>query len=246
MRRDQDVSGFSFETSGKSKGAFREYAEAIVVAVLIALFLRSFVVEPFKIPSGSMIPTLLVGDHIFVNKFIYGLRIPLTDIRFLQFAKPRRGDVIVFLTPEDDQEPIYKRRDFIKRVVAVEGDTIELKDNALYVNGKAVETATVGNFGYLEHDICRRVTAEELTETVPRTSYKIIHHGFSPYRNFGPETVKAEHVFCMGDNRDNSSDSRVWGQVPLSHIKGKAMIIWLSLEDCEFGIRFDRFGERII
>jgi signal peptidase I len=187
------------------KSTAREYTESIGVAVLIALFLRAFVVEAFKIPSGSMIPTLQVGDHIFVNKFIYGVRVPFTNIKFgMEYRKPRRGEVIVFIYPKEPD------KDFIKRIVAVENDTVEVRDNQIFVNGVGVPRSHVDG----------------------DCNYGGVH-------STRPVTVPKDSVFVMGDNRDNSHDSRFWGFVPFDLIKGKAMIIWWSHGEPE-GVRVNR------
>ena len=211
------------------KSTAREYTESIGVAILIALFLRFFVVEAFKIPSGSMIPTLQVGDHIFVNKFIYGVRVPFTNIKFgMGYRKPQRGEVIVFIYPKEPD------KDFIKRIVAIEGDTVEVRDNQVFINGKAVPRQHVeGDCRYEDYleDSGRweERRCEEWRETMDS------HHIYSTYsdRNGGPHssaptTVPPNRVFVMGDNRDNSHDSRYWGFVPFENIKGKAMVIWFS------------------
>jgi len=209
------------------KSTVREYAESIAVAVLIALFLRAFVVEAFKIPSGSMIPTLQVGDHIFVNKFIYGIRVPWTNIKFgMSYRKPRRGEVIVFVYPKEPE------KDFIKRIVAIGGDTVEVRDNHVFVNDQAVPRARVeGECEYEDYDELAgrwddRHCAEKFQETLDGTTFNTIYeHGGGPR---GPWHVPNGTVFVMGDNRDNSHDSRFWGFVPFELIKGKAMVIWLS------------------
>jgi signal peptidase I len=177
-----------------------------------------------------MIPTLQVGDHIFVNKFIYGVRVPWTNIKIGEhYRQPKRGEVIVFIYP------IEPDKDFIKRIVAIPGDTVEVKDSQVWVNGKAVERIHVGND-------CRYMDFEESTQRwdergcerfdehlTDGTEYTTIYdRGGSPNRKPGPWTVPADSVFVMGDNRDNSHDSRFWGFVPFDLIKGKAMIIWFS------------------
>jgi signal peptidase I len=227
------------------KSTAREYAESIVVAVLIALVLRSFVVEAFKIPSGSMIPTLQVGDHIFVNKFIYGIRVPATNIKFgMDMRKPRRGEVAVFKYPKDPD------KDFIKRIVAVEGDTVEIRDNVVYINGKPVDRQ------HLEGQPCEYEDFEEISqrwehrrcdaweETLDGHTYTTIFDRGAPPRSWPKVTVPPESVFVMGDNRDNSHDSRYWGFVPFDLLKGKAMIIWWSSGEPE-GIRVKRIGQLI-
>jgi signal peptidase I len=209
-------------TKRKKKSALRETIEAVVVAFLIALVIRTFVIQAFKIPSGSMIPTLLIGDHLLVNKFLLGtpVDIPFTNIHLFDMPglrKPQKGDIIVFKYPENP------KRDFIKRVIAVEGDKIESRDKIIYINGrKLVESYTQ----YVDNNIK------------------------SEYRdNFGPLTVQQGKVFVMGDNRDQSYDSRFWGFVDTNKIKGKAMIIYFSWDRMETWffnkIRFSRIGEVI-
>ena len=225
------------------KSTAREYGESIGVAILIALFLRAFVVEAFKIPSGSMIPTLQVGDHIFVNKFIYGVRIPWTNIKFgMGYRKPKRGEVIVFIFPKEPD------KDFIKRIVAVEGDTVEIHDNQVIVNGNAVPRKRVGPSecrydDYIEDaNKWERRNCEAWQETVEGNSYTTIYDPSIAPRSWAPRKVPPNSVFVMGDNRDNSHDSRWWGYVPFELIKGKAMVIWLSLGESSdedfFPLRF--------
>ena len=224
------------------KSAMREYVESIGIAVLIALLLRAFVVEAFKIPSTSMIPTLKVGDHIFVSKFIYGLRIPWTNIKFFT-QQPKRGEVIVFIYPKEPD------KDFIKRVVAVGGDTVEVRNNLIYVNGEAVERRRLD-------EPCRYPDTQEgfedwsyrgcvlYEETVEGNRYNVVQDADSIPDDFGPFEVPDGYVFVMGDNRDNSHDSRGWGPVPLSYIKGKALIIWWS-RGLPHGVRWNRLFDLV-
>jgi signal peptidase I len=215
------------------KSTVREYAESIGVAVFVALLLRAFVVEAFKIPSGSMIPTLQIGDHIFVNKFVYGLRIPFT-YRFIRHSStPRRGDVIVFIFPMEEV------KDFIKRIVGVGGDVLEMRNGTLFVNGREVEQCPVREVVYEERDEITNQAREQrgflYLETMDqgdgdRIQYHVLYNG-SPSdqrENWGPERVPPGQVYVMGDNRDNSHDSRRWGGVPLENIKGRAWVIWWS------------------
>jgi signal peptidase I len=236
------------------KSTMREYGESIGVAVLIALLLRSFVVEAFKIPSGSMIPTLKVGDHIFVAKFAYGLGNPISGVKFWSYAKPSRGDVIVFKYPEEPD------KDFIKRVVAVEGDTVEMRGGYVYVNNEKVPRDHVGFVHYM--DISDEVSppraeiraADEFQEQIGGKTFDIYLNAGMPtggcppaarYACGGPTKVPKDTVFVMGDNRDNSHDSRFWGFVPDSYIKGKALFIWYSGDPTRTfptGIRLERLG----
>ncbi len=197
------------------KQIFKEYIEAIITALIIALIIRAYVVQAFKIPSGSMIPTLLVGDHLLVNKFIYGIKLPFSDKRILVFRKPQRGDIIVFRYPEDPS------RDFIKRVIAIEGDVVEEKNKVVYVNGRPL------NEPYVQHTRSR------------------ISNPFEPRDNFGPYIVPKDKLFVMGDNRDQSYDSRYWGYVDLKDVKGKAMIIYWSWDNERHRVRFERIGKII-
>jgi signal peptidase I len=197
------------------KRLIREYAEAIITALLLALIIRAYIIQAFKIPSGSMIPTLLIGDHILVNKFIYGTNIPFSDKRFLIFRKPEKGDIIVFKYPEDP------KKDFIKRVIATEGDTLESKDKTIFVNGKEVKEPYV----YHGDSIIR-----------PRWS--------EPRDNFGPLIVPKNKIFVMGDNRDQSFDSRYWGFVDVKEIRGEALIIYWSWDPNKW-LRFNRIGRLV-
>lgn len=205
-----------FENKTKKKSTFREYAEAAAIAVLLALFLRTFIVQAFKIPSGSMEPTLLIGDHILVNKFIYGIKIPFTDHYIFELKKPKRGDIIVFKWPRDEG------KDFIKRVIGVEGDKIEIRDDNLYINDKKLEAELIGK--YHKNKLGRtKVYKESIGEYTHHILDEEIKHEM-----YGPVIVSEKSVFVMGDNRDNSHDSRYWGFVSSNKLKGKAMIVYWS------------------
>lgn len=200
----------------KKKSTFREYAEAAVIAILLALFIRTFVVQAFKIPSGSMKPTLLIGDHLLVNKFIYGIKIPFIDRYILEFNKPVRGDIVVFKWPRDEN------KDFIKRVIGVGGDKIEIKRDILYINGVKIETE------YKDTYRDKRISqSERYIEFLGEGKHYILDE-YIKRENYGPVTVPEGSIFVMGDNRDNSQDSRYWGFVSLNKIKGKALIIYWS------------------
>lgn len=193
-----------------------EYAKSIGIAILIALFIRAYIIQAFKIPSGSMIPTLLIGDHLLVTKFIYGVKPPLMENKILVIDKPKRGDIIVFKYPEDPN------RDFIKRVIAIEDDIIEGKDKKVYVNGKQID------------------------EPYIRYTDSYIHpRELDPRDNFGPVVVPKGKVFVMGDNRDHSYDSRFWGFVDLKDIRGKALIIYWSWDSENSKPRLERIGKLI-
>lgn len=201
------------ESSLKKKSLFREYTEAIIIALILALFIRTFVVQAFKIPSGSMIPTLLIGDHILVSKFIYGVRNPLSGNVLIPVKEPARNDIIVFKYPRN------RDQDFIKRVVGLPGDTIEVVDKKLFVNGSEVEN-----------------------DKGVHLDKKVYPGKGQPRDNFGPVTVPPEALFVMGDNRDNSHDSRFWGFVDFKDIRGKAFIMYWSWDSEEFNARWNRIG----
>jgi len=197
----------------KQKSKVQEYAEAIIVAILIAFFIRTFVVQAFKIPSGSMKPTLLIGDHLLVNKFIYGVKAPYFRNTLIPIQDPKRGDIVVFIYPED------RSKDFIKRVIGVAGDTIEIRNKKIFLNGLAYQDS---HGVYVEDFI------------VPGT--------VNPRDNFGPVTVPQGKIFTMGDNRDQSYDSRFWGFVDLKDVMGKAFIIYWSWNKEESSVRWNRLG----
>ncbi|MBW2733059.1 MAG: signal peptidase I [Deltaproteobacteria bacterium] len=225
------------------KSAFREYVESIGVAVIIALFLRAFVVEAFKIPSGSMIPTLKVGDHLFVSKFIYGIRIPFTRIKFFT-RSPKHGDVIVFIFPGDES------KDFIKRVVAIGGDRVAVRNDVITVNGKKVMQRRLGKVPCRyrdkdEHGMFSPIkSCVALEEQHGENTYRVIHDAIGPAMpDMAEALIPKGQVFVMGDNRHNSHDGRAWGTVPLENIKGKALIVWWSSDPD--GIRWSRFFELV-
>ena len=289
------------------KSTTRDYIESIVAAILIALALRAVVLEAFKIPSSSMYPTLEINDHIFVNKFIYGIRIPFTTIKLFEWRKPKRGEVIVFI------QPCEPDRDYIKRVIATEGETVEVRCNVVYVDGKPIESRLVQGEGCTYNDQDEQSlkwSVRECSEYVERVDGHDYHTYHDPQRPQRDERLAREgtllggdnrdfplieharlppscpmqadglpsgthnqkpgeivltkqsaaacepqmhyvvppgHVFVMGDNRNNSNDSRYWGSVPIENIKGKALFIWLSYGEMQDwrvwnGLRFDRIG----
>jgi signal peptidase I len=197
------------------KNLIWEYTEAIITALILALVIRAYVIQAFKIPSGSMIPTLLIGDHILVNKFIYGTTIPFTDKRILILRNPEKGDIIVFKYPENP------KKDFIKRVIATGGDVIEEKNKVVYVNGQALKEP------YAVH-----------------SDASVRPPGNDPRDNFGPIKVPKGKLFMMGDNRDQSYDSRYWGFVDLKEVLGEALIIYWSWNPDDW-VRFNRMGRLI-
>ncbi len=242
----------------RAKPLWREYGEAVVVAVVLALLVRAFVLEAFRIPSSSMAPTLLAGDHVFVSKLAYGVRIPFTRVRLVSGAAPRRGDVIVFESPRE------RGVDVVKRVVGVPGDTVELREQVLYVNGVRQPRSPLGEIAYEDRsdaggapsqDTCRRYRESlakgdlvrpesELEGTAEASWQEGAAAGVASYEVLqcrrarfatreGPyELVRPGHVFVLGDNRDRSADSRAAGgwQVPLGNVKGRAALVFWSWE----------------
>ena len=222
------------DSSPSTKSIIREYAEALIIAIILALTIRVFVVQAFKIPSGSMIPTLLIGDHILVSKLAYGFQLP-KDCEFqlafppatcfsstvvMNFSSPERGDVIVFRYPEDEN------KDFIKRVVGTPGDVIEIRNKQVFVNGEE----------FIDKDFTQRVDPG------------IIDGRINPRDNLGPLTVPAESFFVMGDNRDQSLDSRFWGFVKMNKIKGRAFLVywsWKGHGSWTDWVRWNRIGTSI-
>ncbi|MCF7991967.1 MAG: signal peptidase I [Thiohalocapsa sp.] len=224
-----------------------EYSRSFFPVILIVLLLRSFVVEPFRIPSGSMMPTLLVGDFILVNKFSYGLRWPVLNSKFLPLGDPQRGDVVVFRFPENESI------DYIKRVVGVPGDRIYYRNKTLYVNGEPIEQVAlppyVGEGSGAGHTGYRRAVEQlgqdghEILVDPRRADFP----GGCDVLAGGPITVPDGSYFVMGDNRDNSNDSRCWGFVPERNLVGKAFVIWMSWDGRRDGIpiAFGRIGDVI-
>lgn len=193
-----------------------DWVKTIVLALILALFIRTFFVQAFKIPSGSMIPTLLIGDHILVNKFIYGVRNPITREVWIKGKKPQRKDIIVFIFPKNP------KLDFIKRVIGLPGEIVEIRDKKVFINGTPLKEP------YVQY-----------------TDPRILPREVSPRDNFGPVKVPEGHLFVMGDNRDQSHDSRFWGFVPIRDVKGKAFIIYFSWDAEHFRVRWRRIGKLI-
>lgn len=204
---------------GKKK-IFKEYIEPIIIAVLIALFIRTFIIQAFKIPSSSMEPTLQVGDYILVSKFIYGIKIPFTDIKLFPWNKPKRGDIVVFIYPKD------RSKDFIKRVIGTEGEKVEILRNKIYVNDRLIDDP----WGHYD-------------EKSDWLKY------YQSKERYGPEMVPKDSIFVLGDNRDNSQDSRFWGYVHVKEVKGKAFIVYFSWDGSAQNllnkVRWTRLGKLI-
>ena len=225
----------------QKKSFYKEWIEPFLIAAVVALFIRQFVVEAFKIPSGSMIPTLTIGDHLLVNKFLYGPRIPFTDIRFFSGKEPKRGDIIVFKFPEDES------KNFIKRVVGVPQDKIEIRKGRLLINDLPVPVTDVENAGDKEQSLVQQPGWPRLLEEqLGNVKHRIQHLHDQKDMNFGPVLVPKESVFVMGDNRDNSQDSRVWKFVKYEKILGKALIIYWSWDGNNGRwLRWERIGNLI-
>jgi signal peptidase I len=189
------------------KSTAREYFESIVIAVILALFIRTFIVQAFKIPTGSMEENLLIGDHLLVNKFIFGPSATALERTLLPMSEIKRGDIIVFKYPEEPD------RDFIKRVIGLPGETLQVREKKVYVNGKPLQEW----YTHFLQPLASPSEFHEITSTDVR-------------ENYGPVTVPANQFFAMGDNRDNSQDSRYWGFLPRDYVKGKALVIYWSYE----------------
>ena len=212
------------QIASKKKSAIKENIEAVIIAVLLALIIRTFIVQAFKIPSGSMLPTLQIGDHILVSKFIFGIKMPFTGATILPITTPKADDIVVFQYPKNPE------LDYIKRVIGVAGDIIEIRDKKIFINNKPFPD----QYGAFKDSLIHPA-------------------GLDPRDNFGPVTVPAGKLFVMGDNRDNSYDSRFWGFVDLEAVRGKAwMIYWswdvqqslFSMERLR-SIRWNRLGDLV-
>ncbi|MDX8412673.1 MAG: signal peptidase I [Mariprofundales bacterium] len=221
------------ETSNKS--IWREWLESLIVIAFIAIVVRSFIVAPFKIPSSSMVPTLEVGDYLFVLRYSYGLRVPFTDIQW-RARTAQRGDVAVFDYPND------RSKDYIKRIVGLPGDSVVYQENKLYINGKRMELTDIGERPYFLGDGSVDVS-EEYLEQLGTVSHSVLRKTFSI--KDGEWVVPQGMYFAMGDNRNNSMDSRFWGFVPQSYLVGKALIIWWSWDGHQQSPRWGRLGQLI-
>jgi len=211
-----------------------EYAKSFFPVVLIVLLLRSFLFEPFRIPSGSMMPTLLIGDFILVNKFSYGVRLPVLNTKIIELGEPKRGDIVVFRFPK---QPTV---DYIKRVIGLPGDRIAYFDKKLYVNGQPIPQTSLGSYQGVGQGT-NMTGAEHLQENLQGVEHSIlIHHGASSVEDVF--VVPQGQYFVMGDNRDNSNDSRYWGTVPEANLVGNAFFIWMNWDFENGGIAFNRLG----
>jgi len=214
-----------------------EYARSFFPVILVVLILRSFLAEPFRIPSGSMMPTLLAGDFILVNKYTYGIRLPAINTKVIEMNAPQRGDVVVFRFPK---EPSV---DYIKRVVGLPGDTISYYGRQVYVNGELAQQRQVGTYAATGTSLY--MTGAELRmETLGEVEHQILVMSGRPSPD-GEFMVPAGHYFVMGDNRDNSNDSRYWGFVPEENLVGKAFMIWMNWDSVQNRVSWERIGNMI-
>ncbi|MEE9238067.1 MAG: signal peptidase I, partial [Thermodesulfobacteriota bacterium] len=245
LKTTEDLDSASADYLSKyTKSKLRQNIEALAFAILLALIIRTFVFQPFKIPSGSMIPTLLVGDHLLVNKFVYGTKIPFTDIEIFPIEKIKRGDVVVFTYPNNERDPSKNGLYYIKRVVGLPGDEIDLNGRNLYINGGKVPIEYEGTYA----DKRNSEQFDEYREDLFGEEHTVIFRKGKENTNRGsyiPVTKVPEgSVFVMGDNRDNSQDSRFWGFVPIENIAGRAFIIHWSWDfanpDILNKVRWDR------
>jgi len=235
---------------GRPEPWWIEYPKSFFPVILVVFLLRSFLVEPFKIPSGSMLPTLLVGDFILVNKFTYGIRLPVINLKVADVNQPRRGEVMVFRYPENPA------LDYIKRVIGLPGDRVVYRNKRLWINDREISLVPDGEYNYVESGL-NFVSTQRLTENLGERRHSVLIQPEVPgvhvsgvrlfpfrencaYNDAGFScSVPAGHYFLMGDNRDSSSDSRYWGFVPEANIVGKAFMIWWNFDD------FKRIGQFI-
>ena len=225
--------------------AIVDYSRSLFPVLLFVLVLRSFVAEPFRIPSESMMPNLLVGDFILVNKFNYGLRLPVANRKFMAVGEPKRGDVVVFRYPGRGDGDPEKGTDYIKRVIGLPGDVIDVSDDQVTINGQPVaykpDGVFVGSGSALDN-----TGTDIVEEGLPGRPHAVLNEPGSPFAP-GRWVVPEGHYFAMGDNRDHSADSRDWGFVPEENLVGRAMIIWLNCEGwaCSDGFDYSRIGDTI-
>ena len=228
---------FSIDMADKKEPLLVEYARSFFPIVLIVLLLRSFLVEPFRIPSGSMMPTLLIGDFILVNKFTYGLRLPVLNKKIVEFNEPERGDVVVFRYP---RQPSV---DYIKRVIGLPGDRVTYYDKQVYINGKRVKQVSLGRYQGVGQGESMTGAERKVEELKGAEHSILVNNGVQGVE--GVFIVPKGHYFVMGDNRDNSNDSRYWGTVPEDNLVGKAFFIWMNWDWQHKGIGIGRIGSLI-
>lgn len=228
-RRRKEGSGEQGEPS--SGGGFREQVSTLLLAVLIALAIRAFVIEPYRIPSGSMFPTLLIGDHLFVNKFIYGIKLPFTDVRLPALREPERGDVVVFTVAKSDgqtfpadRRPDQPREEFVKRIIGLPGDRVELRRGSVYLNGEPVDSKPLRE--EFVDDAGNRLLEDEVR--LGDHTFITLDDPEMPSQRSRTYVVEEGRYFMLGDNRDHSKDSRYWGTVRLAEIKGPAFVLYWS------------------
>jgi len=209
-------------------------------AILLALTIRHFLFQAYKIPSGSMIPTLLVGDQLIASKISYGIRLPLFNEKLAKFGVPERGEIIVFRYPEDPS------KDFIKRAIGLPGDRVRIDAGMIYINDKPVERTRLGEFRYKDPK-GGTTTAMAYRETLGDYTYRVLYsrHNIHTAYNMPEITLGPEEIFAMGDNRDRSNDSRAWGPVDLDLLEGKPLVIHFSWNSLDNGVRWDRIGTGI-
>lgn len=221
-----------------------DYAKAFFPVLAVVLMVRSFVAEPFRIPSSSMMPTLLIGDFILVNKFSYGLRLPISNRKVVQIGEPERGDVVVFRPPH------HPEQDWIKRVIGLPGDTVAYRNNTVYINGQPLQYQSDGVYQGKGQG-ADMSGIDLLTEQIPGHAHEVLERNDLPVmlQGEGEWVVPKGQYFVMGDNRDNSEDSRFWPEdmhfLPERNLRGKAFLIWMNWDQSAGGVDFSRIGQRI-
>lgn len=220
-----------------------EYSRSFFPVIFVVLILRSFIAEPFRIPSSSMMPTLLIGDFILVNKFAYGIRLPVLNTKLIELGEPKRGDVVVFKYPGYNAQDDKRGQDYIKRVIGLPGDVVEYREKTIYINGEAV--AQIAPESYVGVGQGSEMTgAEKRIEMLPGREHDILVIPQMPQYANGERTftVGPKQYFVMGDNRDRSEDSRFWGMVPEENLVGRAFFIWMNWDRENGGVEFSRIG----